>query len=1157
MNPRKNNWFKVVPAAVAAGVTFAPIGLYAQDEDADEDVFELSPFTVDAGDQDGYRATATLAGTRIKTELKDLGSAISVVTSEFLEDTGSTDLEAVMPYLTSSEIGGLDGNFSGTEVNGSRPDQDESRANPQSTARVRGLFRPNYTRSYFSTNIPIDSYNTGSITINRGANSLLFGLGSASGVINNDLKGPQIGANNSKVTARIGKHGSHRGTFNLTRTLIEDRLAVNVAGMYNDTQYRQDPAYDRSKRAFGAFNWTVFKNEDSSFLGRTTIRANAEIGEGDRTPPANIAPIIAYEAFFQPPPDFRPYSGNDYSIGLGYERLAANWEPWKLVDTRPLDAETGEIVTDSSRLTAEGAFASHYNSDPDEFLIRWKEVENNPARREEVSATVLSTAHIFNSIIYTHNGNPLANPALQGIHGRIPLRGGPWATHVNTRAYVEGPQGTGFVASSLQNPEVFDYRNQLITGGLHDIGTEFDSQSITFEQGFWEGKAGIEATIDDQRWSQTKYQPFGGGHRDLPIYIDATAYLPTGEPNPNAGRAFILNRNDKDNWREVIRNNSRVTAFLNHDFADMNEGLGKWLGRHSFTGLFQSEKASNRNLTYSRNWIGSDFDYRAGLNGRSSPRIDINDVGTIAYISDSNVGLDMNDVRLSPVEGSLLQAGDAIKAFYFDRSDEANYKEGTVNVARVLEGGGASAQKVDSEALAWQSYLLGGNLVGLLGWRTDEVTTYSRANGTVLRDINGVYDMSNLDISSTPQADPESGDTFTWSVVGHVPHKWIDRLSGPLTGMSFHYGEGENFSAIAQRTDIYNNTIGNPSGVTTEYGFSLEFANKWFVKVNKYETGATLSNAADGGSTSAAVNWHRNLAERWMTGIANPDTLPFDETSIGAASAIEAGFNYYQEVVDAILGAQPQPAQSIYSYMADPEDPGKLVSTDTIRNLKSTADVQAEGLEIELVGNPTNNWRIAVNAAQVETVVSNTAQALSQYNQEIIANYQAAGLWNPILREGADSAVGFVERWTQQVTAPLAAAQAKDGAVSQEQREWRVNIINNYSFKEGRFKGLGIGGAIRWQDKVATGYESLINEFGIPVPNLDKPFFSGAETNGDLWFSYKRKLGDKVNWKIQLNLKNAIGDNDDIPVVTNPDGNVAIVRLAPERSWFLTNTFTF
>src|SRR5687767_13131668 len=52
----------------------------------DEDVVILSPFVVDASQDQGYRATSTLAGSRINTNLRDVAQSITVVTKEFMTD---------------------------------------------------------------------------------------------------------------------------------------------------------------------------------------------------------------------------------------------------------------------------------------------------------------------------------------------------------------------------------------------------------------------------------------------------------------------------------------------------------------------------------------------------------------------------------------------------------------------------------------------------------------------------------------------------------------------------------------------------------------------------------------------------------------------------------------------------------------------------------------------------------------------------------------------------------------------------------------------------------------------------------------------------------------------------------------------------------------
>ncbi|HEY9153512.1 MAG TPA: TonB-dependent receptor plug domain-containing protein, partial [Opitutaceae bacterium] len=81
--------------------------------DKDESVV-LSPFVVSASEDAGsYSATSTLAGTRVRTDLRDTASAISVVTQQFLQDTGATNAADLLVYTPSTEVGGIGGNFSG------------------------------------------------------------------------------------------------------------------------------------------------------------------------------------------------------------------------------------------------------------------------------------------------------------------------------------------------------------------------------------------------------------------------------------------------------------------------------------------------------------------------------------------------------------------------------------------------------------------------------------------------------------------------------------------------------------------------------------------------------------------------------------------------------------------------------------------------------------------------------------------------------------------------------------------------------------------------------------------------------------------------------------------------------------------------------------
>jgi iron complex outermembrane receptor protein len=60
----------------------------AQDSEDDE-VFELSPFSVDTSGDQGWRASQTLTGSRTNQELKNVPLSVDALTSEFMEDLRS------------------------------------------------------------------------------------------------------------------------------------------------------------------------------------------------------------------------------------------------------------------------------------------------------------------------------------------------------------------------------------------------------------------------------------------------------------------------------------------------------------------------------------------------------------------------------------------------------------------------------------------------------------------------------------------------------------------------------------------------------------------------------------------------------------------------------------------------------------------------------------------------------------------------------------------------------------------------------------------------------------------------------------------------------------------------------------------------------------
>ncbi len=68
-----------------------------------EDVIELTSFEVDASSVVGYRASSTLAGSRLDTDLRDVAASVAVLTNEFLDDLGAYDIETAFAYIAGVE----------------------------------------------------------------------------------------------------------------------------------------------------------------------------------------------------------------------------------------------------------------------------------------------------------------------------------------------------------------------------------------------------------------------------------------------------------------------------------------------------------------------------------------------------------------------------------------------------------------------------------------------------------------------------------------------------------------------------------------------------------------------------------------------------------------------------------------------------------------------------------------------------------------------------------------------------------------------------------------------------------------------------------------------------------------------------------------------
>ena len=239
---QKSNYhpeFRYLIGILAAGLFAVNLQGQTDEQDATEEapVFELSPFEVSTSQDRGYYASNAISGSRIAVPIQDIPLTIEVVTSEFIEDTGATDLRESLKYsagiLLQSQndaYGSFDsfGNVNNPE--GATADKGES------TFKMRGFVLENTLRNGFRRKHATDTINIDRIEVVRGPSALLYGVGNFGGVVNYLTKTP-LPHYEQSAGITVGSNGLRRGTIDSTGPLILDNLAYRVTMAYEDRDH--------------------------------------------------------------------------------------------------------------------------------------------------------------------------------------------------------------------------------------------------------------------------------------------------------------------------------------------------------------------------------------------------------------------------------------------------------------------------------------------------------------------------------------------------------------------------------------------------------------------------------------------------------------------------------------------------------------------------------------------------------------------------------------------------------------------------------------------------------------------------------------------------------------------------------------------------------
>ncbi len=921
MNQRSLKYaFALASALTLAGSALAQTapatqpGQPAAKPEADESIV-MTPFEVSDSKNVGYQAQDTLAGSRINTNLTDVGSAISVITAEFLKDVGATDNKSLLQYTANTEVGGPQGNFRGASGG---PSEDESGkfTNPNGNTRVRGLTSADNTRNFFVSDAPWDGYNIERVEIQRGPNSILFGLGSPAGIINTTTKSADH-RNFGSTEFRFGSYGSYRFTLDTNMQLLNKELSARVMLLHNKEFFRQEPAYSRDRRVFATVRY------DPKFLNKgehkTTLKVNFETGKIDSNNPRSITPRDQITKWWDTmgkkgyDPTLVQNSGWFYDAqGVPFRNANSGQYSRTWAGAVPNNPATGKAWTEAEAgrpLPGNGAANANYSpwlGAPAFYGGVWLQVMPMGSSPYQASMPEYKNVRGVNT-----SG---------AIDGSLGTPGGARRVTVANTAYwserateAEGAKYQQFgvwKAATLTDPSLFDFYNKLIDGSNKEEWQNFDIFNASLSQTFFNNKFGFEAAYDHQSMDRGQYSFDGAGI----LFVDINTHNIDGSVNRHYGQPYLeTNYLYGNSASESTRSSGRLTAFFDHNFNKGSSGgfLRKLLGRHTLTGLLSAEDSQSDSRGFAR--YGTEDSFAPLIANKGNAWfIDSNDrvVAQSIYLGDSLASRSTyRDANISNA-GPEIQVPSTMAWRWFDSTwnapstvspaaawtntydgssstqseNPANYVGWTSRNIKILSAengdqdaltrnGTLNKRVVESIAGSWQAYLWDGAVVGLYGLRQDTVktkaleasrdVTYNRAylGDTAIQDP-GSTTARTLAAYSLKDA-PETnyiGHTKSWSVVAKLnklmPDRWL-----PLN-ISLYYNKSDNFQVTGTRNDLYGNPLQPPSGETKDMGIMLSTKNqKYFLKINKYES--TVLNASN--STIDNNLWYLMGGDNFIT----------------------------------------------------------------------------------------------------------------------------------------------------------------------------------------------------------------------------------------------------------------------------------------------------
>jgi len=591
------------------------------------------------------------------------------------------------------------------------------------------------------------------------------------------------------------------------------------------------------------------------------------------------------------------------------------------------------------------------------------------------------------------------------------------------------------------------------------------------------------------------------------IFADPNRYLPGGTVaapqtalNPNSGRLYIETAPGGTEVRNLTKE-LRFTTSYQFDFQKHFAGIARHFGRHRLAALASLRTDEDRTQV-SRAMILGNPSFATGdlLNNsrfiRSRYYLDPAAGSFTARALPGGGG----DTRLfGPWTFTDTARNETFQATMFDHPGGRS------------SGTGGSRKEITTGMLAVQSFFLKDRLNVFAGRRVDQFKSYLidpsalvRGDRLTLGDQQGLYlPLSRATFAATPALD-DSTTTYSYGTVLHA-----------LPWLSVFGSRSNNTALPPGFLDPDNRLVPGISSDGHDFGFSVGLRqNALSLRVNFYEE--------------------------------NQHNLIGDGQGVRTASA----------VVEQRLRGTDRPA-GIATVPADGYDP--VTRGDVYRSVE---DKIGKGIDVTLVTRVTGNWDLRLAGGQQRTRVSNKDLDFALWSARRLPVWQQFGGlgWDKVAISTTDTRTVH-QYYDQAIAAEILRQQLRNNLPRFRQREWRGSLFTNYRFSEGALKGLNLGGGVRWLDQTMLGFEQRAFPGGTTGDDVTKPIFGPAQFALDLLLGYGGKTtilgGRKLGWRVQLNVRNVL-DNDDLePIRTNLGGGVLDWARGTPRQIVLNTTFTF